>query len=44
FLLLAYGHGCEDFDGLCCVSLSDHSGLVHKSIKTLKNLTPKFEV
>ena len=25
FLLLAQGHRCEDFDGLCCRNLSDHS-------------------
>ncbi|KFP35735.1 hypothetical protein N324_02916, partial [Chlamydotis macqueenii] len=25
FLLLAHGGGCEDLDGLCCMSLRDHS-------------------
>ena len=23
FLLLAEGHGCEDFEGMCCMNLSD---------------------
>lgn len=23
-LLLAYSHGCQDFEGMCCVNLSDH--------------------
>ncbi|KFP72194.1 hypothetical protein N310_00797, partial [Acanthisitta chloris] len=36
FLLLAQGHGCQDFEGLCCMNLSDHSGSVYKSISTLK--------
>ena len=34
FLLLAQGHGCEDFDGMCCMNLSDHSESVHASIST----------
>nr|XP_038025573.1 uncharacterized protein LOC119714320 [Anas platyrhynchos] len=25
FLLLAQGHGCEDFEGMCCMNLSDHN-------------------
>ncbi|KFP83769.1 hypothetical protein N310_08082, partial [Acanthisitta chloris] len=25
FMLLAQGHGCEDFEGMCCMNLSDHS-------------------
>ncbi|KFW96667.1 hypothetical protein N336_00560, partial [Phalacrocorax carbo] len=32
FLLLAQGHGCQDFDQLCCMNLSDHSESIHKSI------------
>ncbi|KFQ46099.1 hypothetical protein N333_07747, partial [Nestor notabilis] len=44
FLVLAYGHGCEDFEGLCCMNLSDHSELVHKSIQTLKELRGKLQV
>ncbi|KGL80411.1 hypothetical protein N309_11638, partial [Tinamus guttatus] len=36
FLLLAQGHGCNDFDGMCGMNLSDHSELIHKSLLTLK--------
>ncbi|KGL88427.1 hypothetical protein N301_01396, partial [Charadrius vociferus] len=36
FLLLAQGHGCEDFDGMCCMNLSDHSESIHKQLKWLK--------
>ncbi|KFZ50577.1 hypothetical protein N338_01029, partial [Podiceps cristatus] len=35
FLLLAHGHGCEDFDGLCYMNLSDHSGSILKKISKL---------
>lgn len=24
FLLLAHGHGCEYFEGMCCKNVSDH--------------------
>ncbi|KFP07226.1 hypothetical protein N300_07556, partial [Calypte anna] len=44
FLLLAHDHGCEDFDGLCCMKLSNNSELVHRSIQTLKHLTKKLKV
>ncbi|KFV68609.1 hypothetical protein N307_12282, partial [Dryobates pubescens] len=33
FLLLAQGHCCQDFDGLCCMNLSDHSEPIQKSIQ-----------
>ena len=36
FLLLAQGHGCEEFEGLCCMNLSDHSESIHASIWCLK--------
>ncbi|KFQ24145.1 hypothetical protein N332_05402, partial [Mesitornis unicolor] len=36
FLLLAQGHRCEDFEGMCCMNLSDHSESIHKSIQMLK--------
>ncbi|KGL98537.1 hypothetical protein N301_01066, partial [Charadrius vociferus] len=36
FLLLAQGHRCDDFEGMCCISLSDQSESVHKSIHMLK--------
>ncbi|KFO94881.1 hypothetical protein N300_08045, partial [Calypte anna] len=35
FLLLAHGRGCEDFDGMCCMNLSDHSRSIHKEIQQL---------
>ncbi|KFP19074.1 hypothetical protein Z169_14756, partial [Egretta garzetta] len=35
FLLLAQGHGCEEFEGMCCMNLSAHS--IHKKLAELKN-------
>ncbi|KFQ49096.1 hypothetical protein N333_08448, partial [Nestor notabilis] len=35
-LLLAQGHGCEEFEGMCCMNLSDHSESIHKQIKQLQ--------
>ncbi|KFR11330.1 hypothetical protein N306_13780, partial [Opisthocomus hoazin] len=32
FLLLAQGHGCEEFDSMCCMNLSDHSESIHRSL------------
>lgn len=42
FLLLAQGHGCEDFDGMCCMNLSDHSESIHKAIRRLDDMTKKL--
>ncbi|XP_021251207.1 uncharacterized protein LOC110398147 [Numida meleagris] len=39
FLLLAQGHGCKEFDGMCCFNLSDHSKLIQKQIHWLLNHT-----
>jgi len=36
FLLLAQGHGCEDFEGKCCMNLSDHSKSIHKQLQWLE--------
>ncbi|KFQ19734.1 hypothetical protein N332_10296, partial [Mesitornis unicolor] len=44
FLLLAQGHGCEDFEGMCCMNLSDHSESIHKSIRMLKEGVKKLQV
>ncbi|NXK52684.1 ERB1 protein, partial [Chauna torquata] len=44
FLLLAQGHGCEDFEGTCCMNLSNHSESIHKSIQTLKDGMLKLRV
>lgn len=32
FVLLAQGHWCEGFSGMCCMTLSDYSETIHKSI------------
>ncbi|KFO73886.1 hypothetical protein N303_11209, partial [Cuculus canorus] len=37
FLLLVQGHRCQDFDGLCCMNLSDHSESIHKNIDSLQD-------
>ncbi|NXX46067.1 ENV1 protein, partial [Tricholaema leucomelas] len=42
FLLLARGHGCEDFEGMCCFNLSDHSESIHKKLVWLKEHTQKI--
>ncbi|KFV90554.1 hypothetical protein N326_11819, partial [Eurypyga helias] len=42
FLLLAQGHGCEDFEGMCCMNLSDHSEPIHASIRLLKEGVSKL--
>ncbi|XP_021236966.1 syncytin-2-like [Numida meleagris] len=39
FLLLAQGHGCKEFDGMCCFNLSDHSESIQKQIHWLFNHT-----
>ncbi|KFV58570.1 hypothetical protein N341_06447, partial [Tyto alba] len=44
FLLLAQGHGCKDFEGICCMNLSDHSASVHKCIQYLQGLAQQFKV
>ncbi|KFR12412.1 hypothetical protein N306_07441, partial [Opisthocomus hoazin] len=36
-LLLAQGCGCEDFEGMCCMNLSDHSESIHKQLKQLED-------
>ncbi|KFP03476.1 hypothetical protein N300_01570, partial [Calypte anna] len=42
FLLLAHGHECQDFEGICCMNLSDHSESIHKSIADLQAATQKI--
>ncbi|KFP32315.1 hypothetical protein N325_07426, partial [Colius striatus] len=32
FLLLARSHGCQDFEGMCCLNLSDHSESIQKAL------------
>ncbi|KGL88294.1 hypothetical protein N301_04495, partial [Charadrius vociferus] len=43
FLLLAHGHGCPDFDGMCCMNLTDHSQSVHASIQQLMDQTKRLQ-
>ncbi|KFV08374.1 hypothetical protein N340_01080, partial [Tauraco erythrolophus] len=37
FLLLAQGHDCTDFEGMCCMDLSDHSQSIHKQLANLQS-------
>lgn len=37
FLLLAHGHGCEEFEGMCCMNLSSHSVSIHKKLRQLED-------
>ncbi|KFO95231.1 hypothetical protein N300_03981, partial [Calypte anna] len=43
FLLLAQGHGWQEFEGMCCMNLSDHSESIHASITQLKQHTQKIQ-
>ncbi|NXU76978.1 ERB1 protein, partial [Oreotrochilus melanogaster] len=43
FLLLAHGRGCEDFDGMCCMNLKDHSQSIHLKIQQLVDHTKKIK-
>ncbi|KFW76602.1 hypothetical protein N305_04436, partial [Manacus vitellinus] len=36
FLLLVHGCGCQDFEGMCCMNLSDHSKSIYRSIVELQ--------
>ncbi|RMC21686.1 hypothetical protein DUI87_02554 [Hirundo rustica rustica] len=44
YLLLAHGHGCEDFEGLCCMNLSDHSVSIHKQLQELRDLASQITI
>ncbi|KFV63079.1 hypothetical protein N307_03410, partial [Dryobates pubescens] len=33
FLLLAHGHGYQDFEGMCCFNLSDCSGSIPQQLR-----------
>ncbi|KFV51927.1 hypothetical protein N341_03360, partial [Tyto alba] len=37
FLLLAQGHGCKDFEGMCCMNLSDHLESIHNQLRQLND-------
>ena len=30
------GHECEEFEGMCCMNLSDHSISIHKQLSQLQ--------
>ncbi|KFU83522.1 hypothetical protein M959_14979, partial [Chaetura pelagica] len=38
------GHSCEDFDGMCCMHLSDHSTSIHKQLQALQENMKKITV
>ncbi|KFP07580.1 hypothetical protein N300_05591, partial [Calypte anna] len=42
FLLLAHGHGCEGFDGMCCMDLNDSSRSIHQGMQELMDTTKKI--
>ncbi|KFP10529.1 hypothetical protein Z169_11284, partial [Egretta garzetta] len=42
FLLLAQGHGCEDFDGMCCMDLRTHAMSIHKQLARLQQHVSKI--
>ncbi|KFW85384.1 hypothetical protein N305_10970, partial [Manacus vitellinus] len=44
FLLLAQGHGCKEFEEMCCMNLSDHLESIHRSIKQLQEGVAKLQV
>ncbi|KFZ57939.1 hypothetical protein N321_02990, partial [Antrostomus carolinensis] len=44
FLLLSQGHGCEEFEGIYCMNLSDHSESIHMAIKRLKENVKQLRV
>ncbi|KAK4813039.1 hypothetical protein QYF61_006530 [Mycteria americana] len=43
FLLLVQGHGYEEFEGMCCMNLSDHSQTIYQQIKSLQKLIGKLK-
>lgn len=44
FLLLSHSHGCQDFEGMCYMNLSDHSESIYKSIANLKKRVNHLQV
>ncbi|RMB97122.1 hypothetical protein DUI87_26406 [Hirundo rustica rustica] len=43
YLLLLHGHRCEEFEGLCCFSLSSQAENVHKAIQQMRELVDKIK-
>ncbi|NXB02274.1 ENR1 protein, partial [Cnemophilus loriae] len=44
FLLLAQRHGCEEFEGMCCFNLTNHSDSIHKQLKWLREHTARITI
>lgn len=41
-LLLAHKRACEEFEGMCCMNLSDHSASIHRKLKQLQDNMKKL--
>ncbi|KFO54079.1 hypothetical protein N302_03141, partial [Corvus brachyrhynchos] len=44
FHLLSHGHGCEEFEGLCCFNLCSHSQSIHATIQKMKDQIKELKV
>ena len=44
YLLLTQSKGCEEFEGMCCFNLSDHSKSIHQQLQWLQDHTSKITV
>ncbi|KFR16339.1 hypothetical protein N306_06695, partial [Opisthocomus hoazin] len=33
------GHGCQEFEGMCCMNLSDHCQSIHQQLAVLRERT-----
>ncbi|KFQ32765.1 hypothetical protein N332_02422, partial [Mesitornis unicolor] len=44
FLLLAQGHGCQDYEGMCCFNLSDHFSSIHQQLAVLQQNMERISV
>ncbi|KFQ34740.1 hypothetical protein N331_03721, partial [Merops nubicus] len=36
FLLLTHGNGCQEFEGMCCFNLSNHSANIHRRLQQMQ--------
>lgn len=43
FLLLAHGHRCEEFEGLCCFNLTSHGMSIHSCIHEIQSAVQKLK-
>ncbi|KAG8147162.1 hypothetical protein E2320_022873, partial [Naja naja] len=39
YILLIMGHGCEEFNGMCCFDISDKAHFIESKLKVLHNIT-----